>query len=412
MNVRRSHRLTLLLATFLVMAAAVACVEPIVDEGGSRELTVRVVVPTADLVTKADVPAVGAEDKMYDIRTWAFDHAETGDDAAAVGYGSATIASGATSQNVTVSFPNSVNNKLDNEPSVSVDLYVVANGASVGFTQTGMENVTRKVLQDFVFEDGNGAGFGTACVSQVPNTADYKGLPMSIIQNDVDITFLKKGTMETHNPVEVKLKRAVAKIRFVFAKAANMTDASGNLISTEINRIQLLNELTHTLSPSAYLFPQGKVPEGSPLALTWPANYTQTSLVPATSFADALVDTPLRLRKDYQNNKEIAAYEAFLTDEIAEKHAIERVLYLRECDPDKDQVTARVWYKIGTSTETYVDIEIPSGALLNRNTWWTVYAYFMSFEMGFEVTVKSTWDVDNKGAISVGGAWEAVYNKD
>jgi hypothetical protein len=404
MNVRL-HSLPFLLAALLTMAVAVACVEPIVDEGASRELTVRVVVPTADLVTKADVAAVGNEDKMYDIRIWAFDHAETGDDAKAVGYGSATIAAGATSQNVTVTFPNSVNGKLDNEPSVSVDLYVVANGASVGFTQADLENVnvTRKYLEEFVLNDAKGAaGFGTACVSQVPDT----GLPMSAVKDNVDITFLKNGG--THDSVEIKLKRAVAKIRFVFAKAANMIDdASGDLISTKINSIQLINLTTEyavgwedMLSRSTYLFPR-ETPKSS-ATLKWPANSTQEPLVPNTSFVGKTVDTPLRLRNDYQN-KDIVAYEAFLDDEIVAGHAIERILYLRECDQYKTRVAARINYTIGTATERTVEIEIPSGALLNRNTWWTIYAYFMSFDLGFEVTVHEDWDVYNGGAISVSG---------
>ena len=398
MNVRL-HSLPFLLAALLTMAVAVACVEPIVDEGASRELTVRVVVPTADLVTKADVAAVGNEDKMYDIRIWAFDHAETGDDAKAVGYGSATIEAGATSQNVTVTFPNSVNGKLDNEPSVSVDLYVVANGASVGFTQADLENVnvTRKYLEEFVLNDAKGAaGFGTACVSQVPDT----GLPMSAVKDNVDITFLKNGG--THDSVEIKLKRAVAKIRFVFAKAANMTDA------TEIKSIELINRTTEytigweqMLSQFSYLFPR-ETPKLSAATLKWPANSTQGPLVPNTSFVGKTVDTPLRLRNDYQN-KEIAAYEAFLDAEIEAGHAIEKILYLRECDPYKTRVTALINYTIGTATERTVEIEIPSGALLNRNTWWTIYAYFMSFDLGFEVTVHEDWDVYNGGAISVSG---------
>lgn len=395
MNVRL-HSLPFLLAALLTMAVAVACVEPIVDEGASRELTVRVVVPTADLVTKADVAAVGNEDKMYDIRIWAFDHAETGDDAKAVGYGSATIAAGAISQNVTVTFPNSVNGKLDNEPSVSVDLYVVANGASVGFTQAGLENVTRQDLKGFVLNDAKGAaGFGTACVSQVPET----GLPMSAVKENVDITFLKNGG--THDSEEIKLKRAVAKIRFVFAKAANMTDA------TEIKSIELINLTTEytigweeMLSKFSYLFPR-ETPKSS-ATLKWPANSTQEPLVPNTSFLEKTVDTPLRLRNDYQN-KDIVAYEAFLDDEIVAGHAIERILYLRECDQYKTRVAARINYTIGTATERTVEIEIPSGALLNRNTWWTIYAYFMSFDLGFEVTVHEEWDVYNGGAISVSG---------
>jgi hypothetical protein len=382
MNVHRLHSLPFLLAALLTMAAAGACVEPIVDEGGSRELTVRVSVPTADLVTKADVDAVENEGKMYDIRIWAFDHATTGDDAKAVGYGSATIAGGDTDASVTVTFPNSVNKKLDNsKEDVSVDIYVLANAASVGFAGNSID-VNRGDVRSAVISGS--AGFGTACVSEVPGT----GLPMAAYVADKDITSLRTGTSLA---MSVALKRAVSKIRFVFAKAANMTE------ETEVTSI----EINDMLPASTYLFPRESGSAVKPDGTTYEAlNWTGTngaSLILNETFTGKTVDTPLRLRYDHQNSG-IPNYEAFLDDEIEQNHAIQKILYLRESD--QSGIVAHIHYKVGTSTGT-ADIAISSGAQLARNSWWTVYAYFMSFELGFQVTVHDDWD--GYGAVNVAG---------
>lgn len=385
MNVHRLHSLPFLLAALLTMAAAGACVEPIVDEGGSRELTVRVSVPTADLVTKADVDAVENEGKMYDIRIWAFDHATTGDDVKAVGYGSATITAGVVEKDVTITFPSSVNKKLDNsKEDVSVDIYVLANGASAGFAGNSID-VTRGDVRNAVIDDNKGAGFGTACVSTVPAT----GLPMAKYEENVDITSLRTGTNMT--PVSVTLQRSVAKIRFVFAKAANMTE------ETEVTSI----EINDMLPASTYLFPRESGSAIKPAGTAYEAlNWTganSASLILNETFTGKTVDTPLRLRYDRQNSS-IPNYEAFLDDEIEQNHAIQKILYLRESD--QSDIVAHIHYKVGTSTGT-ADIAIPSGAQLARNSWWTVYAYFMSFELGFQVTVHNDWD--GYGAVNVAG---------
>ena len=124
------------------------------------------------------------------------------------------------------------------------------------------------------------------------------------------------------------------------------------------------------------------------------------SLVSNTAFLNKTIDTPLRLRWDSNivsagqekapcDMDSLATYERFLTAEIEKDHAIDKVLYLRESG--SDDIYCRIRYQIDNGAEKQVDIPIPAGATFHRNTWWTVYAYFMSYELGFQV-IAAPWD--------------------
>ena len=216
----------------------------------------------------------------------------------------------------------------------------------------------------------------------------------------------------------MSLTRAVSKIRFVFAKAASMTVTTAEgvkPVNTEIISISLIDKKTPTtpkkvLPKETYLFPRetGNVvhsagtgtdyPEEDYEALTWTGDNGK-SLVPSSSFDDEniTVDTPLRLRWDgYKTANPTATlsdYSAFLDAEIEQKHAINNLFYLRESD--KTDIVARITYKVGNGAENTADIAIPNpnpdAYPFQRNTWWTVYVYFISYELGFQVTV-APWE--------------------
>lgn len=366
MNVHRLHSLPFLLAALLTMAAAGACVEPIVDEGGSRELTVRVSVPTADLVTKADVDAVENEGKMYDIRIWAFDHATTGDDVKAVGYGSTTITAGVVEKDVTITFPSSVNKKLDNsKEDVSVDIYVLANGASAGFAGNSID-VTRGDVRNAVIDDDKGAGFGTACVSTVPGT----GLPMAAYIENVDVTSLRTGT--NLDPISVELKRAVSKVRFVFAKGEESE-------KVEISRIEFIGGTTAggesigLIPEQSYLFPLTEVKplEAGYESIFWPKSETE-ALVADVPSVKALPQT----------------YDASL-----DANAVVKTIYLRESDLP---LKGRIRYKRG-NTQLMASFDLVALAeTFPRNATFTVYAYYTGGEMAIQLTVEvDPWDKNN-----------------
>lgn len=452
MKVRRHHSLNSLLATLLVVVAAAGCVEPIditpPEVTDDVELTFQIAIPSAGIMTKAGddtgIAAVGNESKIYDLQIWAFTH-EGAADETAVGYTHPDIpADGwdptdlANAPTITMKLPS----RVVNGENPKLDFYALANGPSVGFNP--VKYPMRSALQGATFGDGNGAGFGTECVSAVPNETDYKGLPMACYSAaNFDVTFLRYGLtkeqltfIKDHPDQQTKpdefsqdqwnyfkdkwdynqlcptleLKRSIAKIRFVFAKAASMTvtTAEGETpVNTEIISISLIDKETPStpkkvLPKETYLFPREtgtdvrpagttENPEDDYDALTWTGD-NGNSLVPSSSFNNKTVDTPLRLRWDeYQKthtSATLSGYTDFLDDEIDQNHAIDKVLYLRESD--KTDIYARINFKIGDNTGS-TDIRIPDGAKFLRNSWWTVYAYFISFELGFDVTVAS-WD--------------------
>jgi len=443
MKVRRHHSLNSLLATLLVVVAAAGCVEPIdvtpPEVTDDVELTFQIAIPSAGIMTKAEnIAAVENESKIYDLQVWAFTHEGTPDETA-VGYGHVT--SDGTIPTITMKLPS----RVVNGENTKLDFYALANGPSVGFTpvkypprSTSSETATS--LQDATFGKNATATpvtdyFGaTTPTSAVPTT----GLPMACYSAaDFDVTFLRYGLtsnqvlyIKNHskpdeNPAEanfsqaqwnyfkdkwdynqlcptLELKRSIAKIRFVFAKAESMSE------DVQITSIKLVDgsDPEDMLPVSTYLFPRETGSDIKPSTVgyesfSWTGD--NVPLVAASSFKhptdaskDTLIDTPLRLRKDstiptgdiVPNNLNMQEYENFLTAQIALKQATERILYLRESD--KSDVKCKITYKIGDNEKDAL-IAIPAGAKLARNTWWTVYAYFISYELGFQVTV-APWD--------------------
>lgn len=433
-----------LLAAFLLMVTVSGCVEPISPDQpvapGARTLTLQIALPSAtSLLTKAGTDPstiVGPNDerKVTSLQIWAFKHG-AGDGEIALVYlpNTDTPLTDVLSNNpmeFTMTLPDDVMDAVRLDVPFSLDFYVLANGTSFGLGQES----SLQAVRDAVI---TGFGSGTSMVTSVPDA----GLPMSVSLENFDVTFLLYSltndqlkyikendprALPASNPVKdekqvfsdeqwnflskklffadskwdyskvcvlLDLSRAVSKIRFVFAKATSMTDA------TTINTIKLVKrddsqEEEFVLPKSTYLFAKkdGSKPGDDYEAFSW--DNVQVN------FTGKTVDTPLRLRKDSSIESEIESggtkkapkdmsledYSTFLTTEITAGHALEKILYLRESD--KTGINVKINYTIGTGDDAVTaDAYIPLNTSFTRNTWWTVYTYFMSYELGFQVTV-------------------------
>ena len=425
---------------------------------GTRTLNVRIALPAdGSLVTKAttdDGKIVGpeAERWVYQVQIWAFEHVTAGAAAgdnqkARVYYSGSPGVPGNTEFGVSMPLPDDIMDTVGPDSPLALDFYVLVNGTTVGMTDAD-SSLTRGALKAKMFSNTVGAGFGSgnALVTAVP----VGGLPMSGFfngadGNGLDIAYLHYGFTESQlhkideeakkaepsnfnkstlkgapfNMTEAQwiyintvrnittwaalrdalcpvldVDRAVSKVRFVFSKAAIMSE------TTEITRITLIDSVANAASSqemlpaSTYLFPRESgiwtLPTGvnyEPLILTGEGGI---SFLGNTDIA-TINDTPLRLRKDSEvvatggktpKDMTLSEYADFLDTEIDAGHATERLLYLRESD--RSAIYARIDYKIGTTDGS---IDIPLDTDFHRNRWWTIYTYFMSYGLEFQVTV-------------------------
>lgn len=450
-----------LLAAFLLMVTMSGCVEPISPDQpvapGARTLTLQIALPSAtSLLTKAGTDPstiVGPNDerKVTSLQIWAFKHGAAGTDKAVAYLPFSPDNPLENPMTVTMTLPDAVMDQvsLDDETPLTLDFYVLANNGST-FNLDGSSSLA--TVRDAVI---TGFGSGTSMVTSVPAV----GLPMSVSHENFDVTFLLlslttdqisyiKEEAKKENPtlpetrptifsdaqwnylktklfsdgkwdyskvcVVLDLTRAVSKIRFVFAKATSMKDTP-----TTINKIELVGASSEdfVLPKSTYLFPK-KNENGDiiikPDGTTYEA-FSWVNVLTNDNFTGKTVDTPLRLRKDSTIESEIENggtkkapkdmsledYSTFLTTEINANHALEKILYLRESD--KTDIVARITYKVGNGAENTADISIsnptPGTYPFQRNTWWTVYTYFMSYELGFEVTVSPWNGVESHGQL-------------
>lgn len=446
MNVRRHNRLTYLVAAFLMMAAGTACVEPInvtpPEMADEVELSFQIALPSVEIMTKADVDPVVPEARIKSLWIWAFTNGGA-DDEVAVGYANPMVDSDGWDDTSDKTITMKLRSAVVNSSNPKLDFYAVANREAVGFNLQKPKKPTRGELKEALISGTEATGFGTACVSEVPDAC----LPMTAYFDNngsgFDISFLRYGftaaqlakfkeTKPSDWPDDfsvaqrawadlpgnwdydkvspkIDLQRAVAKIRFVFAKAESMT-AKAQITSIELGDGDNFDDM---LPASTFLFPGTEIKPSTAGYEPFKWAITNSALVANDDILT--VDTPLRLRKDSEietggkkpSEMTPQQYEDFLTSEIGTKSDTQKLLYLRESD--KSAVKCKIGYqfqKEGESTfgtVNYATIDIPTYApnpayptirefyKLTRNTWWTVYAYFISYELGFQVTVMP-WD--------------------
>lgn len=435
------HSIIYLLSVFFLMVAGVSCVDPIAplnpEDPDDLPMTLQLSIPISDLVTKSDpTPADDDDEKqLHDLQVWAFIHAEEGEGGRDMPVAYVPQQEGSINGKITLSFDKSVIGLLG-DPAVFVDIYVLGNASSIGFSVGA--KATRAEVRDFLLQGSAATGFGTACVSEVPNTENCKGLPMSCHLDNLDITFLRYGFTSSQlkaiedgtvysylrdfnaalgnitgltdlqkeylreffkvaenqyvwdyakfSPV-MTLTRAVSKIRFFFVKGTDVPAEE----SIDITSIDFVSRNVGVIPEKTYLFPrQGIVKSGTEYDnIVW----TGANNVFLRSGEIRKVENPETQVK--RTTETVAEYEARM-----KQIATTKVIYLRESDKS---VKGRIRY-----TRTKGDVTrtlsltfdfVGLADAFPRNSAWSVYVYFTenSVNAQFQLVV-SDWDY-NKATV-------------
>lgn len=254
-----------------------------------------------------------------------------------------------------------------------LDIYVVANLESLGFTEGWCSELNAEELQaientlEALQLDANTFGV-TALVSDATGT----GLPMSGYIKEAAVS--AQGLVYT--TMNIKVQRAVSKLRFVFAKSPSTPEATITSVKLNANMIPT----TETLFSGTAEANGAKLPAtGNSYGSTYAAevDFGFPATIKTNVMPSALSWTGATSRQDWEDALNAA---------IANNEATEHVrAYLHESD---QRLTGTIKYKLTTAgaekEATFQMSESPTGQFL-RNHSWTVYAFFTEGGLIYEV---------------------------
>lgn len=325
---------------------------------------------TGDVNGRTDQP----ESIIYDIQVWAFTH-NGGDNEQAIAYAEA--------ENINKS-ELEMRMYISKEHVVAkhkLDLYILANPKSIGLTGNNKvpASITRATLKATSFGNDH---FGTTTLTHAVPTS--QGLPISQVYkgtdgNGIDISDLLVSTKR----VNIELRRAISKLRFIFSRAAG-TDG------VQITKIEINQDLIPT---SQFVFPNESNLNNmnlsnigsSPTYVTDKIIYSNASAPILNDNQIATTADPELLRSDSPANstKSAQAYEDFINGKITpttgNPEATEYGLtYLRESDK---KISGTIYYKYSATGEekskTFEMDATNDDTNFVRNHTWNVYAYFL-----------------------------------
>lgn len=332
-------------------------------------LKVYVFAPDRPVVTRADggdVDATAEENEIHSLHVWVFENhtkaedPKKEDDGKFVGHVALTnVALSEAGSEVSMDISDDF---AENKP--NVDVYVAANVTSSNSGLSLDAYTDRATLEGALIKSGY---FG---VSPLITSVPGDGLPMSgVLKNQMvsgSSPVLRVGP-ESGGLSNVRLVRAVSKIRFVFSKSSKNTD------NLTVNSIKLDNSV---LPNEEYLFLDGAYPSSSKMKVKTTEGYVaETELI--SNIAGSTIkenDGPAA----YSYNEATMTsqdYENLINQGIKDNKLSELGhYYLKESDK---QVKGTVTYTIGTTVRT-VAFQTESAGDFSRNHTWIVYGYFVS----------------------------------
>ena len=327
--------------------------------------------PESPIVTRANTGSVNAsvdEKEMQTIDVWVFEHEEPHNK---VSYIHLNDVSFSGQKEIAMEVSDQFAN-LPKKP--NVDIYVAVNKESCGLTALN-ETTTLEQLKEVCIHNGS---FGVdPLTTSVPST----GLPMSgFLENQIVSGIPPVYTAMAQN---VKLVRAVSKIRFVLSKSsANPPEISNLGISLKEN---MLPKQEYIFLEDVY--PDAKVHIKKTGNKDYEAQATLVSGVSGTDIDDC--DNPVSYAYTSETGQ---AYETKINDGITAGDLSEiSTFYFRESDM---KLEGTISYTVG-STPKSADFKMVSAGDFTRNHTWIVYGYFLgSGELRLNVVDVKAWTDD------------------
>lgn len=324
-------------------------------------LDIGVQTPGLSVLTRAgNIDAIGGENMITSLQIWVF---ETGTNTL-VSYLEPTDFPTTTEDKV---YQTNVSSAYANKnPRPNVDVYVLANAASVGLSgnQALTENATRTQLEAAVIGDSY---FGPQ------TTIPTEGLPMSGVLRNKTL----KG--QTNKPVlritdydnmeKVSLTRVVSKVRFVFCKPSGV-DLHIQGIAIDANMI----------STEEYVF---LGTDGRMFHVGSSYNTDAISLLDSPMNDIAVCSDP---SKYFYTSQDAQEYEDLInsgvsaaTPELSQSGPF----YFRESDK---KVSGTITYNIGLGASSTATFSMQASGDFSRNRSWIVYAYYEGLS-GMQINV-------------------------
>ncbi len=431
------------MATALLAFATGGCVDPLDDslkpQPEQPTLTFWIRVPGSMLSTKAetgDVASISPESKIYDVQVWAFAHGAADTDLPLNYVDKDNISFENTTQknwddSYKIQMPMPKEFVLGTDP--RVDFYILANWQSI-FT-TKPSQMTLADIRDLVFGASTltNPNFGTTTPT---TTVPAKGLPISTVYmgedgddddtepDGVSLQFLQdayNGTATEPLTNEVfkrelgviELERAVAKIRFAFARAKGID-------GVQITKVVIDRDL---IPDNTYAFPR----TNGAFALPGTPTYGDVTTIAGTGTNPLLIADNIKevaIPEGLRSDSEIAAktgtgktyagvmpsemsaqqYDAFIADSTTTQ-----LIYLRESGKP---ITGTIYYRKPGMADDDDDLtaafdmtKVPGYDVdpstydatttnLHRNHYWTVYAYFRGGDLRIKPVLVQDWVYD------------------
>lgn len=367
---KRAQHIGLLLLLPLLLATG--CREDLLDQ--VPKLTVYLDIPRPAL-TRADeglIPSeFAAENTINTLQIWVFLSEACGDFAAGtcIGYLSPDPLYMNDASNYRFAVPL---NPIVADAHPNVDVFVLANAASAGYPDLGVQT-QRVALNNLVMEGGFFGIDGNAPVcTEVPEG----GLPFAGVGKGMKM----KGTYPVLTLDTVTLTRTVSKLRFVFSQ---LKDVEGPVNECQVTGIQINGS---TISASEYLFNDSMA--SYKIA---PNQYVASPMIfqGLTGEQIALSTAP----EDYafRMGQTATEYESLVLQGIEDGVLSSQGLcYLRESDKP---LTGRIDY-VMNGTVGHADFTMKDPGDFARNHSWIVYMYFTREAIRFTVTW-TPWEEGN-----------------